>query len=173
MIYIYIYYTYVYMYICIYVYVYRDVSYMSVLGLHPAQPAPRVARGQQDAEGLQEGAGDAPWVIIIIVVVIVTMIILIIIVAITIVNVIMIMIIKVIIWVALLVSRYLSKATCLIRPSLNNMKYALVIGWHWHYLSNATCLTRHRLFYALLVASRITVICKIVRHFWRKPALDK
>ena len=30
----------------------------------------------------------------------------------------------------------------------------------WHYLSNATCLMRPRSFYALFVASRITVICK-------------
>ena len=43
----------------------------------------------------------------------------------------------------------------------------------WHYLSNATCLMQPRLFYAFLVVSRITIICHILRHFWRTPALDK
>ena len=42
-----------------------------------------------------------------------------------------------------------------------------------HYLSNATCLTRPRLFNACFVASRITIICQNVRHCWRTPALDE
>ena len=35
----------------------------------------------------------------------------------------------------------------------------------WHYLSNATCLMRPRSFYARFVASRITIVCYIIRHF--------
>ena len=35
----------------------------------------------------------------------------------------------------------------------------------WHYLSDATCLMRPRLFYASFVASRITTSCYILRHF--------
>ena len=46
-----------------------------------------------------------------------------------------------------------------------------IIGWH--YLSNATCLMRPRLFYVRFVVSRITILCYIVRHVWRQPALDK
>ena len=34
-----------------------------------------------------------------------------------------------------------------------------------NYLSNATCLIRPRLFYALFTVSRITIICKSIRHF--------
>ena len=37
----------------------------------------------------------------------------------------------------------------------------------WHYLSNATCLIRPRLFYVLFVVSRIALICYIIRYFWR------
>ena len=35
----------------------------------------------------------------------------------------------------------------------------------WYYLSNATCLMRPRLFYAMLVVSMIIIICYIIRHF--------
>ena len=42
----------------------------------------------------------------------------------------------------------------------------------WHYLSNATCLTRPRLFYACFVVSGIAKTCYIFRHFRRTPALD-
>ena len=34
----------------------------------------------------------------------------------------------------------------------------------WHYLSNATCLIRPRLFYACFGVSRITIRCFIIRH---------
>ena len=34
-----------------------------------------------------------------------------------------------------------------------------------HYLSNATCLIRPHLFYALFMVSRITTICKSIRNF--------
>ena len=47
-------------------------------------------------------------------------------------------------------------------------------------MSNATCLTRPRLFYALCIVSRITTICYVTRHFRREHvtcvrqvALDK
>ena len=43
----------------------------------------------------------------------------------------------------------------------------------WHNLSNAACPMRPRLFYALFVVSRITIICYVIRRFWRKHALDK
>ena len=36
----------------------------------------------------------------------------------------------------------------------------LLLGWH--YLSNATCLMRPRLFYAFFAASRISIICYIM-----------
>ena len=35
----------------------------------------------------------------------------------------------------------------------------------WHYLSNATCLMRPRLFYALCIVSKITIICQFARPF--------
>ena len=35
----------------------------------------------------------------------------------------------------------------------------------WHYSSNATCLIRPRLFYVFFAVSRITVICNIIRKF--------
>ena len=41
----------------------------------------------------------------------------------------------------------------------------------WHYLSNATCLIWHHLLYACFLMSRITIVCHIIRHFWRTPAL--
>ena len=34
----------------------------------------------------------------------------------------------------------------------------------WHYLSNATCLTRPHLFYAYFVVPRIAILCYILRH---------
>ena len=34
-----------------------------------------------------------------------------------------------------------------------------------HCLSNATCLIRPHLFYALLIVSRITIVCNIIRRF--------
>ena len=40
-------------------------------------------------------------------------------------------------------------------------------------LYNATCLIRPRSFYAYFVVSRTIIICCIIRHFWRKPVLDK
>ena len=43
----------------------------------------------------------------------------------------------------------------------------------WHCLSKATCLIRPHLFYACFVVSRLTMICYILRHVWRKPALYK
>ena len=45
-----------------------------------------------------------------------------------------------------------------------------VIGWH--YLSNATCLTRPRLLYASFMVSWVAVTCYIIRRHWRKPALQ-
>ena len=46
-------------------------------------------------------------------------------------------------------------------------------GFGWHYLSDATCLIRPRLFYALFIVSRITTLCQIIRNVWRTHALDK
>ena len=43
----------------------------------------------------------------------------------------------------------------------------------WHYLSNATCLIRPHVFYALFIVSRIIIICYIIRHCRRTHALDK
>ena len=37
----------------------------------------------------------------------------------------------------------------------------------WHYLSNASCLIRPRLFYACFVVSRIAILCYIICHYWR------
>ena len=49
----------------------------------------------------------------------------------------------------------------------------LVIITGWHYLSNATCLVRPRLFYACFVVSRTTIIRYMILHFSRTPVLDK
>ena len=47
----------------------------------------------------------------------------------------------------------------------------------WHYLSDATCLMRPRLFYVLFAVSRITVICCNIHHlkksYVRQVVLDK
>ena len=40
------------------------------------------------------------------------------------------------------------------------------------YSSDATCLTRPRLFHVFLVVSRTIIICCMIRHL-KKPALDK
>ena len=40
-------------------------------------------------------------------------------------------------------------------------------------LSNATCLIRPHVVDALIIVSRITIICRNVHHVLRKPALDK
>ena len=37
----------------------------------------------------------------------------------------------------------------------------------WHYLSNATCLMPPRSVYALFIVSRITIVCYLIRRFWR------
>ena len=37
-----------------------------------------------------------------------------------------------------------------------------IVGWR--YLSNATCRMRPSLFYAFVVVSRIAIICEIIRH---------
>ena len=37
----------------------------------------------------------------------------------------------------------------------------------WNYLSDATCLMRPHLFCACFVVSRVTMICYIIRNFWR------
>ena len=49
--------------------------------------------------------------------------------------------------------------------------YSPAVGRHC--LSNATCLTRPRLFYASFIMSRIAIVCQLIRPFWRTPALDK
>ena len=41
------------------------------------------------------------------------------------------------------------------------------------YLPSATCLLRPQLCYACFVVSRITIICCMIRHVRRPPALDK
>ena len=41
----------------------------------------------------------------------------------------------------------------------------------WHYLSNATCLMRPRLFYARFLVSRGTIICYIIRHLLKKACV--
>ena len=41
---------------------------------------------------------------------------------------------------------------------------AVARGLGWRYLSDATCLIRPRSFYAPLVVSRITIICYMFRH---------
>ena len=38
----------------------------------------------------------------------------------------------------------------------------VVLGWH--YLSNATCLIRPHLLYALFIVSRVIISCHIIRH---------
>ena len=43
----------------------------------------------------------------------------------------------------------------------------------WHYVSNATCPMRPRLFYTFFVVSRMTMICYTIRQCRRSPALDK
>ena len=43
----------------------------------------------------------------------------------------------------------------------------------WHYLSNGTCLIRPLSFHACLVASRSAIVCYVIRHSRRKPALAK
>ena len=43
----------------------------------------------------------------------------------------------------------------------------------WHYLSNATCLLRPRLFYAWFVVSRTIIICYMIRRAWRKQVSGK
>ena len=43
----------------------------------------------------------------------------------------------------------------------------------WHYLSDATCLIRPRLFYVLFVVSRITITCRIIHHFLIYHVLGK
>ena len=48
-----------------------------------------------------------------------------------------------------------------------------LIHIRWHYLSNATCLIRPHLFYVCFAVPRITIICYIACRFRRKPALDK
>ena len=48
-------------------------------------------------------------------------------------------------------------------------------GWGelwWRYLSKATCLIRPHLFYACFDVSRIIIICYTIRHFWRSHVLD-
>ena len=50
--------------------------------------------------------------------------------------------------------------TASLRPSLRPRH---PIGWH--YLSNATCLIRPHLFYALFIVSRITIICQTKTHY--------
>ena len=42
-------------------------------------------------------------------------------------------------------------------------KSKAVLGWH--YLTNATCLIRPRLFYGCFVVSRIAIIRYVIRHF--------
>ena len=43
-------------------------------------------------------------------------------------------------------------------------RYASDASLEWHYLSNATCLIRPHVFYAVFVVSRIPIICNIFRH---------
>ena len=47
------------------------------------------------------------------------------------------------------------------------------ITFGWHYLSNATCLIRPRVFYACFVVSGSTTTCCIIRHFEETCCLDK
>ena len=42
-----------------------------------------------------------------------------------------------------------------------------------HYLSNATCLMQPHVFCACFVVSRSTILCYILRQFWRTSVLDK
>ena len=52
-------------------------------------------------------------------------------------------------------------------PSRVHMLDAVAVcyfGWHWHYLSNPTCLRRPQLFYWFFVVSRITILCYISCH---------
>ena len=61
---------------------------------------------------------------------------------------------------------------CLVMwASTRHSQNGVVIGWH--YLSNATCLMRPRLFRAFFVPSMSTIMCYILHHCWRTPALDK
>ena len=46
-------------------------------------------------------------------------------------------------------------------PSEHARRARAQIGWH--YLSNATCLIRPRLFYALFAVSRIIIVCYMIR----------
>ena len=50
-----------------------------------------------------------------------------------------------------------------VRVAVGEASRSLVSGRR--YLSNATCLMRHRLFYERFVVSRITTVCYIIRHF--------
>ena len=51
------------------------------------------------------------------------------------------------------------------RPIIRTSASAWPPTFGWPYLSIATCLMRPRLFYALFVVSRITMICYILHHF--------
>ena len=46
---------------------------------------------------------------------------------------------------------------------LSSLLYVCLLGWH--YLSSATCMIWPRLFYALLIVSRITLTCHMLCHF--------
>ena len=43
----------------------------------------------------------------------------------------------------------------------------------WRYLSNAASLMRPHLSYVFFAMSRVVIMCYIILHAWRKPALDK
>ena len=51
-------------------------------------------------------------------------------------------------------------------PGDETWLFRMVMSLGWHYLSNATCLIRPRMFYmCFFVVSRITIICHMIRHF--------
>ena len=69
-------------------------------------------------------------------------------------------------------------AACEVREELGRRrKLVMFLAGHadlgWHYLSNATCLIRPRSSSVCFVVSRITIVCKHIRHFRRAHALDK
>ena len=51
--------------------------------------------------------------------------------------------------------------------------HCTLLWWILNYLSKATCLIRPHLFIALFVVWRIIIICYMVRHFWKRPVLEK
>ena len=60
------------------------------------------------------------------------------------------------------------------RPAvLGPVRSRPVFGWHWHYVSNTTCPTRPRLFYALFIVSRIILICTNSLSLLKNPCVKQ